>query len=166
MNIHLVCSMYSILCVYHKVSYRNENIMKKIIRKRKYTHSTVIHVKSVYKWTRAVHSHVVQGSTVLDQPQFLEWNQSLSKNLVMIWIMADLKTALLKYSRSTKIVHQNSSKEMWFNSTRAPSRFLSPSLMRLKNRTRAGPTAPLAHFSLSPSSHCYLQTDAHCMDVL
>lgn len=56
---------------------------------------------------------------------------------------------------ATKNVHQSSSKETWVYSTKAPSRFLSPSLIWLKNMTTAEPMTrmqPLAHFSFSSFS--------------
>ena len=63
----LVCYVSYILYFYNKISEKKENVIKKIIRKRKYIYNTILYLSKktcTHKWTHAVKTCVVQGSTV------------------------------------------------------------------------------------------------------
>lgn len=63
---YLVCYIYYLLYSYNEISQRKENVTKKTLRKRIYIYS-IYWKKSRYKWTQAVQTGVVQGSTIYGQ---------------------------------------------------------------------------------------------------
>ena len=66
-NTYFVYYLFYIQYSYNKVSQREENVIKKVLRKRKHVDGTgtvFLENKSLYQWTCAVQTHVVKGSTL------------------------------------------------------------------------------------------------------
>ena len=61
-NQHLSCVLHVLHTVFLQKNKSKENVIKKIIRKRKHIYK--YYKRSAPKWTQGVQTHVVQGSVV------------------------------------------------------------------------------------------------------